>query len=223
VFNTSFLGAAWLVAVAAVSGCADAVDGQAPAGPSDGSACAGSSLFVSEVVHVAYGAGQDFGRGEMPEIVYGPPRGGGCCQGSLDVVSLGNGGEIVVGFGETVIVDRDGPDFVVFENAFEKKGGGVFAELATVSASEDGETWRSWPCAAKEPPFGACAGAAPVYLDADDPWPLDPAVAGGDAFDLVDVGLAQARFVRIVDRPDLDGLDGVFDLDAVGILHAACP
>jgi len=48
------------------------------------------------------------------------------------------------------------------------------------------------------------------------------ATAGGDAFDLADVGLAEARYVRITDRGDLGGLAGVFDLDAVGIVNLEC-
>jgi hypothetical protein len=50
--------------------------------------------------------------------------------------------------------------------------------------------------------------------------PLDPTVAGGDPFDLADIGAPLARFVRITDRPDVPGS---FDLDAVGIVNAACP
>ena len=60
-----------------------------------------------------------------------------------------------------------------------------------------------------------------MYLDGDD-GPFDVATAGGDAFDLADVGLAEARYVRITDRGDLGGLAGVFDLDAVGIVNLEC-
>jgi hypothetical protein len=140
----------------------------------------------------------------MPEVALGPPVGGGCCQGSLDVVSLGNGGTIVVGFGGSAIVDGPGPDFVVFENAFETADT-VFAEIASVEVSEDGMHWDAYPC-----------------TDAG-PGPVDPSSSGGDAFDLADLGLARVRFVRITDRADLTGAAGVFDLDAVGVVHAACP
>jgi hypothetical protein len=52
---------------------------------------------------------------------------------------------------------------------------------------------------------------------------LDPMAVGGDAFDLAHVCLEHARFVKITDRADLDSaLDGVFDLDAVGIVNSAC-
>jgi hypothetical protein len=53
--------------------------------------------------------------------------------------------------------------------------------------------------------------------------PTDPAVAGGDAFDLADLGVSEARYVRITDRIDLTGSSGTFDLDAVSIVHAQCP
>ena len=45
--------------------------------------------------------------------------------------------------------------------------------------------------------------------------PLDPSVSGGDHYDLADFGVSEARYVRITDRVDLVGVDGVFDLDAV--------
>ncbi len=176
--------------------------------------------FVTEVVAVSYGSGQSFGQQLMPAVVYGPPLGGGCCTGSTDVVSLGNGGSIVMGFGPWSIVDGPGPDFVVFENAFEGPQG-IFAEVATVEVSSDGESWTAFPCTATQPPWGSCAGYHPVLLDGD-PGVLAPETSGGDPFDLADLGLEMARYVRLVDRPDLEGLDGVFDLDAVGIVNAAC-
>lgn len=194
-----------------------------------GDAC---SNFASEVVDVAYGPGQAFGRQQMPEIVLGPPEGAGCCQGSFDVLSLGNGGEITVGFGGNRVVDGPGVDFVVFENAFET-GETVFAELATISVSTDGEHWSEFPCTATAAPFGSCAGHRPVYLNGDSATSADalgdgsiawePSLAGGDGFDLADLGVTEAKYVRIVDRVDIEGLNGVFDLDAVGIVNASCP
>ncbi len=185
-------------------------------------ACDGpGARFVTRVVELAYGPGQDHGRNAMPDVVFGPPLGGGTLQGSLDVVSLGNGGVITVAFDGNAIVDGPGPDFIVFENPFETAGG-VFAELATVAVSDDGHSWHSFPCDATEAPYGTCAGHTPVLANGDL-GPLEPESAGGDAFDLAALGLTQARYVRITDRADLDGLDGVFDLDAVGIVNAACP
>ena len=53
----------------------------------------------------------------------------------------GNGGSVVLAFAHNAIVDGPGDDFVVFENAFFVDGdeSQVFAELAEVAISEDGE------------------------------------------------------------------------------------
>jgi hypothetical protein len=190
----------------------------APTGCASGEVCF-DSWFASAVVDVAFGPGQSFGRDAMPHAVLGPPRGGGCCKGSLDVVSLGNGGSITLRF-DRAIVDGPGADFVVFENPFEF-GQQVYAELATVEVSEDGIHFLEYPCTAFGPPYGACAGARPVFLDGLE-GPVDPTTSGGDAFDLGDLGLASARFVRISDRADLESLDkGSFELDAVGIVNGS--
>jgi hypothetical protein len=81
-----------------------------------------------------------------------------------------------------------------------------------------------FPCTATMAPYGSCSGWQPVYANAEtnDIDPTDPAVAGGDAFDLADIGVSRARFVRITDRADLDGQNGVYDLDAVAIVNAVC-
>jgi len=176
------------------------------------------------VISVSYGPGAGFGQAEMPDIVLGPPKGAGCCAGSLDVLTLGNGGAIVLGFGGRLVRNGPGADFIVFENPFQIGGVAdhIYAELATVQVSEDGASWVTFPCSASAPPYGSCAGWHPV-LQNGDTGPLDPATAGGDAYDLSDVGLEQARYVRIVDRPDLEGATGLFDLDAVGLVNFACP
>jgi hypothetical protein len=179
---------------------------------------------VTNVVTACFGPGQDFGRDRFPDIVLGPPKGAGCCGGSLDVLSLGDGGAIVVAFGGNAIVDGPGTDFLVFENAFYQGGDPQkpFAEIGTVEVSEDGIAWSAFPCMEMQSPYGSCAGWHPVYANPaeNDVDPLDPASAGGDPFDLADVGVSVARFVRITDRPDVQG---TFDLDAVGIVHALCP
>jgi hypothetical protein len=163
----------------------------------------------------------------LPDIVLGPPKGGGAGNGSLDVVTLGNGGSITLGFAPSVIVDGDGPDFIVFENPFDVGGDPKkpFAELATVEVSDDGQNFQGFPCTATAYPYGSCAGWHPVFANPDENTidPTDPAVAGGDAFDLADLGVSEARYVRITDRVDLTGANGTFDLDAVSIVHAACP
>jgi hypothetical protein len=217
-------------------GGAGVAGGRADAGSDVGAGGLGGSVedpapdpcsgFVVSVEAVTYGPGAGFGQDEMPGVVFGPPDGGGALKGSLDVLSLGNGGTITLGFGAQTIVDGDGPDFIVFENPFFAGGdeSAPFFELATVEVSVDGATWTAFPCTASEAPFGACAGWRPVYAGTADPSidPADPAVAGGDAFDLAALGLSEARFVRITDRPDQVGFQGAFDLDAVALVHAVC-
>jgi len=51
--------------------------------------------------------------------------------------------------------------------------------------------------------------------------PLDAALSGGDAFDLAELGLERARFVKIQDVSGLGAAPSAgFDLDAVGIVNA---
>jgi hypothetical protein len=206
----------------------DAAAGGGAAGSSGAAgASSGCSSFVTEVTEHEFGPGQNIGQLTFPAPILGPPRGGGQLSGSLDVVSLGNGGTVTLQFGESKVVDGPGIDFLVFENAFEIAGsdGEVFAELATVEVSVDGVEWHAFACTAESPPYGGCAGHHPVYANAEENEidPLDPSAAGGDGFDLSDIGVAEARFVRITDREDLIGQNGVFDLDAVGIVNAVCP
>ncbi len=158
-----------------------------------------------------------FGHDMLPEIVLGapmPPAAGG----SLDVVSLGCGGQITLAFDAPGIVDGPGDDLVVYENPFAT-GDTSFAEPARVLVSDDGEVWRAFGCTltgAEDWPPQGCAGITPVSTG-------DDGVSGGDAFDLADVGLARARFVRLVDvsiayyGSDVwcTGPSGGFDLDAV--------
>jgi len=183
--------------------------------------------YASRVVDFSPGRGAGFGQSKMPGVVLGPPEGKGPGGGSLDVVSLGVGGSITLEFGEAGIVDGEGPDFVVFENPFWVRNDPmqVYAELAQVSVSEDGETWSVFPCepspndAAEWP---GCAGWTPTL--AYDPFeivPLDWELTGGDAFDLADVGVERARFVKIEDleTDTTSPTSAGFDLDAVGVVR----
>jgi hypothetical protein len=180
------------------------------------------SPWVNEVVQFEPGRGAGFGQDRYPGVVIGPPLTEGTTVGTLDVLSLGAGGAIVLGFEQT-IVDGPGPDFVVFENPFLIAGdpNDPYAELGEVSVSTDAVSWRKFACS-REGEGGrwpGCAGWS-ITLPFDPTQPLDPAACGGDAFDLAEIDVAEARYVRIV---DLDG-DGEmpvvgFDLDAVGLVH----
>ena len=98
--------------------------------------------------------------------------------------------------------------------------------MATVAVSDDARHWIEFPCRAPQDAkdFGYCAGVSVVLSSPSNGVdPLDPAASGGDHYDLADVGVTRARYVRITDRADLEGMAGVFDLDAVAIVHAECP
>jgi hypothetical protein len=220
-------------ALAATPGCGDPggispVDVAAPEAACDPSAP--PTRTASCVLDVDLGPGAGHGLERYPEVVFGPPVGGGARQGSLDVLSLGKGGRITLGFGGGAIVDAPGPDFIVFENAFyyartEEHPDGdparPFAELGEVAVSDDGVTWRAFPCARDAWPFDGCAGWRAVFSSPDDGVsPFDPDAAGGDAFDLAQIGVEHARFVRITDLSHAGAADNAgFDLDAVAVVH----
>lgn len=201
--------------------------GSGVAGEGGGAGSGPASRYVTSVESFTPGPGAGFGQEKMPDVVFGPPRGGGDVQGSLDVVSLGKGGEIVVGFSTNAVIDGPGVDFLVFENAFVVAGSDVvFRELGEVSVSEDGMNWVAFPCDTTKPTEGSCAGRSVVYANPDTGVSaLDPSVAGGDPFDLALVGLARARFVRIRDLskgPAVAPSTG-FDFDALAIVNAESP
>lgn len=229
----------------------DIGDGGGHPQPVDGSYLVGDAAtldadrFVTRVVSFAPTDCAGFGAASMPDVVEGPPVGGGTDHGSTDVVSLGSGGSIIVSFEPNAIVDGPGVDFVVFENPFWIGGNAsdVYAEPGQVSVSDDGTTWHTFPCVpaldphaadgtGTAPPYGSCAGWHAVYTTPQNGIsPVDPSVAGGDAFDLADLGVTHARYVRIADRtsescpeagaqkPTTNG----FDLDAVAIVNAEQP
>jgi len=189
--------------------------------------------FVTKVVSFTPGPCAGFGASQMPDIVLGPPVGAGTLKGSFDVVSLGVGGEIVVSFEPNAIVDGPGPDFIVFENAFFAAGNATqpAADPGEVSVSEDGIEWKTYECTpGAQAPYGKCAGWTPVRsAPGNGISPLDPATAGGEAYDLSELGIAKVRFVRIKDKSS-GGCEGQpkpnnigFDLDAIAILHAETP
>lgn len=215
----------------------DPSDGETPPdppsedGPVEAPLPAGADPFADRVVTFHIGDGGGLNAEDLPGIVLGAPRGGGLYQGSFHVLSLGLGGEIVLEMTDYLIFDGDGPDFTVFENAFLVSGGSgaTFAEPGIVGVSEDGVTFVEFDCDTSAAPYTGCAGVTPVVANADRNGvdPTDATVSGGDAFDLNDVGLESARFVRIRDAglglgPIGPGTRG-FDLDAVAVIHGTGP
>ena len=125
-----------------------------------------------------------------------------------------------------------------------------FMEPGRISVSQDGSTWYVFPCALS---LGeevnlhpGCAGVYPVFadeLDGSTPHgaipsdtPIEdligvdifsfptPAGSGGDSFDLADVGLEWAAFVRVEGAGFISGPSGPtnagFDLDAVAAVNS---
>ena len=170
----------------------------------------GALRYATEVAWFEPGAGAGYGARSMPGAVLGAPGPGGPARGSIEVLSLGIGGAIALGFSGGVIVDGPGDDFVVYENPFRYGPGGasLFSEPGEVAVSEDGELWTVLPC---EPATGAgCAGFEP----------LGERGGGGDRFDLGSFGVRSARYVRITDRSSgaAVGPTAGFDLDALEVL-----
>lgn len=138
--------------------------------------------------------------------------------GEDQVVSLGKGGYIVLEF-SPVIIDGPSADFIVFENPIlVPQNGFIFAEWMIVAVSEDGITWQTFP---HDTATGdGMAGRTPT---APYGTPLqNPDSAGGDAFDLAAVGLAQARYVRVTDATQYQTADRLSaDLDGIVAVHTA--
>lgn len=182
--------------------------------------------FVDRVVSFEPGPGAGFGEKKLPDIVLGGPRGGGKLAPSGHVLSLGRGGRITLEFVDNEVVDEDGPDLLVFENAFLERPGNDpnlgFFELAKIELSSDGIEWHEIPYDTGT--RKGCAGHHPVLANVEDNDvdPADPEKAGGDPFDLKDVGLKAARFIRITDINNGAGDKGTsgFDLDAVAAVHS---
>lgn len=127
-----------------------------------------------------------------------------------------------------------------------------FADPAIVAVSQDGVTWFSFACSlTTSPPAGVfypgCAGVYPVLSDTNDPTtphaaiqtdgtigdligqplvpPPAPGGAGGDSFDLADLGLAWARYVRVTDANFVTGdpfgpTNAGADVDAIAAIHS---
>ncbi|MBT3218779.1 MAG: cell surface protein [Proteobacteria bacterium] len=182
-------------------------EGEAPPNP-----------FADAVFSFSPAADATYGQDKMPQVVLGGPEGGGE-TGSLDVVSLGDGGEIVLEFLDIELTDGEGPDLLVFENPFSG-----WYETGIVSASEDAETWHEWPCDPLdvESDYPGCAGVGLVWANStNDIDSTDPESAGGDAFDLADIGLETAAYIKIVDSGanTYDSESSGFDLDAIAVVN----
>jgi len=190
------------------------------------------SPWASAVIDHRFGTSQTVGQDSayFPANVLGPPAATANtvapASAPEDVVSLGKGGYIVLAF-DPPVIDGQGPDFVVFENAFYFGGSFVFDEWMTVAVSADGQTWHPYPTDTLT--GTGFAGRIPTAPDSVNR--LDPSVSGGDLYDLADLGLSEIRYIRLDDAThyqwDLARFQGVprlsADLDAVGAIHQKQP
>ena len=148
---------------------------------------------------------------------------------SADVTELGDGGQITYTFPEPIVAGTSGFDFAVFGNAFES----TYEKLAYVEVSPDGQNWYLMPNYDLNPsPVGTYGLTDPTDIQG---------LAGkyqlgyGVGFNLSEVGLASAEYVRIIDiigngtEKDSNGdpiydpypMDNGFNVDAVGVMSAA--
>jgi len=134
----------------------------------------------------------------------------------------------------------------------------TFADTAIVSVSDDGASWTTFTfdlvssataqLVLKSNYLGFAGVRGSLSSPENGLSPYDPAVSGGDQFDLADLGLTSIRFIRITDSGDgsylpqydvdgdlvLDygnlidpaptspgtGISAGFDLDAVVAIHS---
>lgn len=128
------------------------------------------------------------------------------------ILSLGHGGEIVLQIKDNgFISDEPGSDFVIYENVFKFSKGKLYQEFAHIGVSETlNESDFVWfPCAPDKYDIKGCAGIVPTER-------------GGDAFDLSEIGVKKAKYIKIIDTGNNHNIgentEG-FDLDAMEIIH----
>ena len=182
--------------------------------------------WADSVILFAHGDGQWFGQDGFPSVVLGSPDTSATpTVPSLNVLSLGEFGFIVLRFRDSVVVDGPGDDLVIFENVFitsaDSSDTSAFVEPAYVFLSKDGRFFFMYPFDTSDAnPYNwtGLAGIKPTNYGADT---INPDVWMGDRFDISAVGLDTVRFVLIADAVDLcpSSLCSGFDLDAAGCIN----
>jgi hypothetical protein len=187
-------------------------------------------ITINHVFDFKPGEGQNLGQSEQfyPANILGIPS--RIAQEEVaeasesEILSLGFGGEIIVGNTDNLIIDGEGADFTIFENVFlnpiTQK---LFKEPAVVSVSKDNINYVEFPYDLTT--LEGCAGThitngAADYCDAN--------LSGGDSFDLSQIGIDSVRYIKIKDltikikdnpsHPYYDFSLSGFDLDAV-VIH----
>jgi len=160
-----------------------------------------------------------------------------------NVVSLGDGGIAIVQFAQA-ITNGQGPDFAVFENAFDD----YFLELAFVEVSSDGQNYFRFPAYSLTQTDSQVVAFGKLNCEKIHNLAGKYRVAYGTPFDLEDLkntpglDITQITYIKIIDVVgSIDTLygskdsvgrmindpyptifpSGGFDLDAVGVLHSA--
>lgn len=186
---------------------------------------------------------QDLSNSDAPMVTYGTEHDavGAATSGTMDVVSLGDGGSATLIFAHPII-NGDGHDFAVFENSFND----VFLELAFVEVSSDGENFVRFPATSltqTATQIGSSGSVDPTYIDN---LAGKYRVGWGTPFDLdqlrdsAGIDINHVTHVRIVDVVgSIDSQYGTydayghiindpfpsvsysagFDLDGVAVLH----
>ena len=167
--------------------------------------------------------------------------------GTMDVISLGDGGSATLTFASP-ICNAEGPDFAVFENGLVNAQDTTicFLELAFVEVSSDGENFFRFPAITKVQDTAQLNGFACIHACQIHNFAGKYAVMYGTPFDLDEVednallDKSKVTHVRLIDVVgDIDpeyaskdseghivndpwptpfGSSG-FDLDAVGVIH----
>ncbi len=191
--------------------------------------------WASKTLSVSYGDGvtADW---ETPEKALGPATGD-----TTDVVSLGEGGTITLGF-DVTLTDGVGYDFAVFENGFADD----YLELAFVEVSSDAAHYLRFDTASLvDAPVGAYGTLNPEQLEGfagkyrvgfgtpfDLSWLKDrPEVRAGlvnlsqitsiRIVDIVGDGRNRDSFGHVVYDPYPTTGSAGFDLEAIGLLNVA--
>ena len=201
------------------------------------SANAFAGTFIDTVYSFKPGTVQFVGQSEeyFPMNIFGPPAANATrfvpASAPEDVCSIGIEGEIIVGLKSGIIHNGIGNDFIIFENAFERIfDSAIFAEPAVIAVSQNGTDFIEFPY--DEWTLNGLAGKTPTNGGEN---PFDYLLAGGDAFDLEDLGLDYITHIKIRDISQIvskstdhpyyqpEFMVTGFDLDAVAILYPQAP
>lgn len=190
-----------------------------------------SQLFIDTVYSFTPGTLQYTGQEEkyFPMNIFGPPSiiATKYIQETTpeQILSIGLDGEIIIGLKDNLIIDKPGPDFIIFENAFINQfNNKIYAEPAVISVSKDGINFIEFPYDILT--LEGLAGVTPTIGSED---PFNHPKCGGDAFDLSTIDIDSVKYIKIKDitsqilnntsHPNYDPTLSGFDLDAIAVIN----